>query len=806
MRAILPFVMLGCILVGAAEYRGVVREGGSGRAGVVVSDGLNCVKTDANGAFVLPGHERIRFIQVTPPAGTRTKGPHYKHVKQDVLSYDFELLPWAPTGGDTLKVVQMADTEQAGGNLSWLTDVSEYGKAVGAGIVFHTGDICYANGLKFHAEKVTSDTIGIPTFYCIGNHDLLRGDEYGEETFEALFGPPWYSVDAKHAHFVVLPVPYGDKSPKYTTSEVAAWLKNDLALKDPKKTLVVAQHLMRRRDDSTLVFGADTPTPVDLAANGLEAILYGHWHENSVMSFKNGAVAVCAAPPSKGGIDFSPANFPVYTFEKGKLAKVERRYAYIDHLAKLVSPSSIADGIRDELLVNAYDSGSPVKSVEAVFVPGGTRRALSRIGSWTWGCDFAPGAVGVAVTVTFDDGEVRTLERRFSPPVARKPVEASGRWISPYGNASRNGVADIGKAEFTLQEVWSRHAGSEMSLAAPVISDGVVYVGTMEDGEFKSCGVTALDLGTGKVKWRYGTVNGIRQSLDVCDDVVIATDYQGIVYGLDASTGKERWKRSDLGAIDSMPMTHANILDGKRYVTNSVNKLLCLDALTGKTLWENPQAEANCPQTSTAQSVVDGVIFWSRQWRTFNGYDLETGKRLWKKTDVKDQPRLYRFRGIGAIPYKPGQALLVGTDGVFILNPQTGDVIKYIKSRGNKQIGGAPMLFGDKVIYGTANEGLLCYDLESGEQAWNQPVDVAQVVTTPYTTSGKAIQSGPIRVGDLGVFGANDGFLYVFKPETGELVQKLDLGAPVLSPVSAVKGCLLVSDMAGVVHCLEPKP
>ena len=72
--------------------------------------------------------------------------------------------------------------------------------------------------------------------------------------------------------------------------------------------------------------------------------------------------------------------------------------------------NSIADGIRDELLVNAYDSGSPVKSVEAVFVPGGTRRALSRIGSWTWGCDFAPGAVGVAVTVTFDDGEARTIE------------------------------------------------------------------------------------------------------------------------------------------------------------------------------------------------------------------------------------------------------------------------------------------------------------------------------------------------------------------------------------------------------------
>ena len=109
---------------------------------------------------------------------------------------------------------------------------------------------------------------------------------------------------------------------------------------------------------------------------------------------------------------------------------------------------------------------------------------------------------------------------------------------------------------------------------------------------------------------------------------------------------------------------------------------------------------ANCYRPIRGGRVIFVETMAYLQW-----IRLGTGKRLWKKTDVKDEPRLYRFRGIGAIPYKPGQALLVGTDGVFILNPQTGDVIKYIKSRGNKQIGGAPMLFGDKVIYGTVTKG-----------------------------------------------------------------------------------------------------
>ena len=40
---------------------------------------------------------------------------------------------------------------------------------------------------------------------------------------------------------------------------MAAWLKNDLALKDSEEGWSSAKHLMRRRDDSQLVFGADTP-------------------------------------------------------------------------------------------------------------------------------------------------------------------------------------------------------------------------------------------------------------------------------------------------------------------------------------------------------------------------------------------------------------------------------------------------------------------------------------------------------------------------------------------------------------------
>ena len=48
-----------------APVRGSVTAAGKPMAGVVVSDGLNCVETGADGGFVLPSNPKARFISVT---------------------------------------------------------------------------------------------------------------------------------------------------------------------------------------------------------------------------------------------------------------------------------------------------------------------------------------------------------------------------------------------------------------------------------------------------------------------------------------------------------------------------------------------------------------------------------------------------------------------------------------------------------------------------------------------------------------------------------------------------------------------
>lgn len=93
----------------AAEYSGLVFEdrngngvcdrGERGAPGVTVSDGLHVVKTDGDGCYTLPGHDRERFLFVTVPSGARAF-PFYKKLSGEKT---VTIFPWSPDGrGGTL--------------------------------------------------------------------------------------------------------------------------------------------------------------------------------------------------------------------------------------------------------------------------------------------------------------------------------------------------------------------------------------------------------------------------------------------------------------------------------------------------------------------------------------------------------------------------------------------------------------------------------------------------------------------------------------------------------------------------------
>ena len=172
---------------------GRVTADGKELAGVVVSDGLQCVRTDANGAFTLPRREGARFIMVSPPCGYQMKD-WYRRIAADG-TYDFTLerqlgeTPRPTKCG--CRFVHIADSEISEDNAhnrQWIAEVRQIAHAERCAFIVHTGDICYLKGMQAHAQLMNTSNMGLPVLYCLGNHDCVAGD-YGEQAFEELFGP-----------------------------------------------------------------------------------------------------------------------------------------------------------------------------------------------------------------------------------------------------------------------------------------------------------------------------------------------------------------------------------------------------------------------------------------------------------------------------------------------------------------------------------------------------------------------------------------------------------------------------------------
>src|SRR5688572_23598339 len=79
-----------------------------------------------------------------------------------------------------------------------------------------------------------------------------------------------------------------------------------------------------------------------------------------------------------------------------------------------------------------------------------------------------------------------------------------GEWRQFRGSAQLTGVS-AGAPPATLKQLWSYKAGALIDSSAAV-ADGAVYVGE-GDGD-----LLALDLASGKLRWRYKTGNLIGES------------------------------------------------------------------------------------------------------------------------------------------------------------------------------------------------------------------------------------------------------------------------------------------------------
>lgn len=116
------------------------------------------------------------------------------------------------------------------------------------------GDIMFDDLSLFEMQNAAIALIGIPWYNVIGNHDInfsAKEDKYSDETFESIFGPPYYSFDFGEVHFIVIDdIMYlgqsDDRRSRYTGGlgeEQLQFIANDLAMIPEDQLVVLFMHI-----------------------------------------------------------------------------------------------------------------------------------------------------------------------------------------------------------------------------------------------------------------------------------------------------------------------------------------------------------------------------------------------------------------------------------------------------------------------------------------------------------------------------------------------------------------------------------
>ena len=203
-------------------------RGELGIPNVGVSNGLEIVETDARGRWRLPAsddtiffvlkpsgwmtplneHQLPRFHYIHKPKGSPlSKFPGTSATGPLPESIDFPL--YKQKEPNEFRVVFFGDPQPRNQvEIDYIAN-DIVAELVGTDAKFGVtlGDILFDDLSLFGSLNSTIALVGIPWFNVIGNHDLnmdAKEDRYSDETFESVYGPPYYSFDYGKVHFIVL--------------------------------------------------------------------------------------------------------------------------------------------------------------------------------------------------------------------------------------------------------------------------------------------------------------------------------------------------------------------------------------------------------------------------------------------------------------------------------------------------------------------------------------------------------------------------------------------------------------------------
>lgn len=646
---IIVFVILIFVLFKTDTVNGVVTDSETKNplSDICVTDGRSVVKTDENGAFEISLWRKAHFITVTVPAGYSTEN-YYIKIDKSVDSYNFSLDKSEITVSEEHSFIQISDTEIGeNGTGEWLDELKTVVKENKPAFLIHTGDICYEAGLKKHIEEMNTQTMGCTVKYVIGNHDYVKG-KYGEEFYESLYGPVWYSFDVGNIHYVITSFQTGsDYKSCYSKNDRWIWLENDLKNVDRDKKVIMFNHTVSPSDDYVISFGRNE---LDLKQHNLIAWIFGHYHYNYVYE-SNGVVNICTPRPDCGGIDSSPAGARLIKITADGSISTEMKYY---DLGQITAPKNTLwntklDGkilFCDTLLDNKY-----VYTATA--------------------CDDYPDNSSRIYCLNKENGEMvwsyKTVNSvKNNLIIYESYLVAQDAQGNVYCLEKSNGEC-----------LWQKtiDLGNGLGTSSAICeSKGIVFTGS-------SRVITALDIKTGNLLWSANRDKGENSPAQfiVCGNKLIVNSHWDSLAALDISNGKELWSNndSDIRFRSSTPIC----IDGNLLVADS-NAIMLVNSENGKFISKKEFDEYDF--SSSAQPLYEnGIAYIPTAKSGLAAYDLANEKILWNcltKESILFTPP-YAGKGSRTVEATPilhkGHIIFGANDGfIYSVNISTGEIEK----------------------------------------------------------------------------------------------------------------------------------
>ena len=287
-----------------------------GVAGVGVSNGRQIVETDEQGRYEIPVDDDTIIWVIKPrdhavPLDQRLR-PQFYYVHKPNGSPPSRFPGVAPTGPlpesidfplvradepETFRALLFGDPQPRDQTeIDFIAhDVVEELVGTDASFGVTLGDILFDDLSLFDSQADTIALIGIPWYDIIGNHDINRDAttrRHANETFEAHYGPSYYSFDHGPVHFIALDdidwiVPEDGSAPNYRAglgAEQIEYVRQDLERVPDDRLVVLLMHIpLTQIVDRQELFRLIEPRKFCLSISG-----HTHHHEHRYVTEADG--------------------------------------------------------------------------------------------------------------------------------------------------------------------------------------------------------------------------------------------------------------------------------------------------------------------------------------------------------------------------------------------------------------------------------------------------------------------------------------------------------------------------------------